>query len=121
MKNFFSSITASSLFLFFSSISFIILMACIIFVAIPECKIESQERLGVVSSADEVTTSFNDFRRMKINVENDEFGGQAGVYFIKGITNIRNRDNVFLVKTNCGSKIKFGRFEKLFGTFESVK
>ena len=121
MFNFLSK-HSSSIFLMLASLASIGVFGVLLTTDIPECRIESQRSVGFVFQANEIATSFNDFRRMKIDVIDTvnigDFDGSKGFYFIKGVTNVRNKDEVFLVNTSCGTKIKFGSFDKLFGTFE---
>lgn len=124
MFKYLSKMSISGFFLAMTSILTIIMVAVIITTDIPECSIKSEKVIGVVSSVDEIPTSFNDFRRMKINVVDKIFDigtydGLSGTYFIYGITNVRDRVPVKLVTTSCGERIKFGDKNKLFKTFES--
>lgn len=114
----------SNLFLALSTIFFVGICSFIIFTDAPECRIDEAEKpqeLGIVVSVTEIPTSFNDFRRMQLDVEDEtelNYDGKAGTYFIKGVTNVRLHDKVSLVKTNCGTRIKLGSFNKTFSTFE---
>lgn len=76
---------------------------------------ESSELLGTVVQAKESDTSFNDSQRMQITIRDKN--GNLGVYFIKGLTNIKASEKIYMVMTECGKKkIKIG--DKLFKTYE---
>ncbi len=91
---------------------------------LPECKVESDNVVGVVDTVEEVPTSFNDFRRMKVTVISHQIGDvdtydmNSGTYFVMGLANVRDNVPVHLLKTSCGTRIKFGETTKMFRTFE---
>jgi hypothetical protein len=82
------------------------------------CDIASKTSVGFLSDAKEIPTSFNDLPRMQLTVA-DINGINTGIYYIRDITNVQIKEEVFLVKNTCDTyKIKLGNREKLFKTFE---
>jgi len=80
------------------------------------CVEDKSEYLGIATHAEEIPTSFNDSHRMKIDIKDTK--GDTGIYFIRGISNIKNGQDIYMVTTTCGAKrIKIG--EKLFKTYEN--